>query len=72
MAMTTCSECKHSISTKAAACPQCGAVRKGSSDSSGDFVVRAFLLLIFLGIGAVVVTRFFDENRGRSITIDSH
>lgn len=47
MAMTKCKECGAEISTKADACPQCGAKRKKTSGCA--IVVLIFFLLILFG-----------------------
>lgn len=48
MALIECKECGHEISTKASACPSCGA-RRGS-----HFIAKAFLTIVAL-VGIVVV-----------------
>lgn len=49
MAMTKCKECGQRISTKADACPKCGATRKRTSPV-GCLVGIVLLVLIFVGI----------------------
>jgi hypothetical protein len=50
MAMTTCRECKAPVSTKAKACPACGAAR-GGGGGGGNRVVGCLAMLALLSFG---------------------
>ena len=52
--MIECPECKKQISSKAPACPSCGA-RRGSHP-----IAKIFLLLVGIGVGVIVIAM---ENR---------
>jgi len=49
MAMTKCRECGAQVSTKAEACPNCGAKRKGNS-GCGTLIGAAVLIVVALGL----------------------
>lgn len=55
MAIVKCKECGHEISTKAEACPQCGAKRKPSSMGCGGLIVVIFLAFVILTTIGIVV-----------------
>jgi hypothetical protein len=72
MALTTCKECGHEISTTAAACPNCGATLKTKPPvGSGCFWI------LIIGIAAVVGLFMFgglvqqDDRQSRSEAISS-
>lgn len=54
MALTKCRECGHEISTKAAACPKCGAGRKVSEGPSGCFIFVLLTIGFFVWYSAFV------------------
>jgi hypothetical protein len=57
MALTKCKECGAQISTKAAACPQCGAKRRSGG---GNLGCGSLLLVLFVGI--LIVGIFSGES----------
>jgi hypothetical protein len=67
MAMTKCKECGVQISTKADACPQCGAKRKRTS---GCAVVILGFLLIFLLL-PMIATRTITGNGAVQTSADT-
>jgi len=60
MAMVECSECHKEISSKAPACPSCGA-RRGSHP-----IAKVFLLLVVVGVGIVVIAAASGSGDGSS------
>lgn len=52
MAMVTCRECKHKISSKAGACPSCGAPQKPKRDAISS-LARIFLI-VFIGVPVLI------------------
>ena len=52
MAMVNCRECKQKISSKAAACPSCGAPQKAKRDAVSS-LARIFLI-VFIGVPLLI------------------
>ena len=50
MALVPCKECKKEISTKAKACPHCGAKRHAP-----HYVLKGLMILIFIGVISSIV-----------------
>src|SRR5690348_6510576 len=67
MAMTKCKECGAQISTKAEACPQCGAKHK---KSSGCALVVLIVLVVFV-ITIVAVNGGSNNTGGHNVVASS-
>jgi len=52
MALTTCKECKHQVSSQAAACPSCGApiVQAPRRTSAGAIIVVCIVVAVIIGV----------------------
>jgi hypothetical protein len=64
MAMTTCRECSHQISTTAKACPSCGAERTTKAPirtGLAVFTALSFGLIAFLVARLVAVMNGYDS-----------
>jgi hypothetical protein len=70
MAMTTCRECGHQISTTAASCPSCGAMPKTTS-SKARTGLAVFAALGFGLVALIVVRTVFTINGNESAGIPS-
>lgn len=59
MAMTKCKECKTEISTKAASCPKCGAVRK----KTGLFTKLVAGVIVITAVVSIMAVNSGDKER---------
>ena len=55
MAMTKCKECGGKLSTKATACPSCGARTKAEPGAGAKFIGSLVTLILLLWLGAVLI-----------------
>lgn len=60
MALTKCKECGDTVSTKAAACPHCGA---GVGKNRADIRTRRFLIFLAIGIGALFLASLVSNQK---------
>lgn len=62
MALKKCKECGNDVSTKATACPKCGAVLKNKTGCLG-YIGVAFLIFIVLGVIGSLIKEGSNKNR---------
>lgn len=65
MALKKCKECGNDVSTKATACPKCGAVLKKKTGCLG-YIGAAFLIFIVLGVIGSLMKEGSNTNRPES------
>lgn len=65
MAMTTCKECGHEVSSMASACPHCGIKNPGVRTKD---MVAAAVILAVVALGAIAYAFSGDDNKAPSTT----